>query len=221
VNRRAGTSVLLVAGVVTLLGCTGDDEPASATSTSTTTSPPVGTVAPDDPALTELLITADDLPDGFTVTDDVADTITSFCAGQDAAAGLRASGRAVTAFTREPVGASVFEVVFRFEGGGARTFVDQAEALLESCHEVPDVSGLAFGYEPLSEPVAASLSPAGAWAGRFGTSVGSGELTIEVAALQRGDLGALVAVLGADEPRADLDALAIAAFTAAVEALGA
>ena len=67
--------------------------------------------------------------------------------------------------------------------------------------------------------MAATLTAADAAAGRFGTSVGSGDLTVEIAVLAEGDIGALVAVLGLDEPCADLDALAETAFAAAVEKL--
>jgi hypothetical protein len=194
-------------------GATSTSDPASG-STSTSTR-----VEADDPALSALLLTAGDLPEGFTVTEDVEDTVTAFCAGQDAAAGLQASGRAVAGFARDPAGASVIELVFRFEDDGAARFVEQADQILTACHEVPDVSGLAFTYEPLSEEVAASLAGADAAAGRFGTSVGSGELTTEVAVVRKDDLGALVAVLGLDEARADLDALATSAFAAAVKRL--
>ena len=208
--------VLLVALV--LVGCSDDDDGDAATSS--TTSSTSSTIAPDDPTLEPLLLTVDDLPDGFTATEDVADTVTTFCAGQDATAGLRADGRAIVAFARTPEGASVFEVVFRFEDDGATTFVDQARELLTSCNEVPDATGLAFTYEPLGDAVAASLSGADDAASAFGTSVGSGELNVEIAAVSEGDLGALVAVFGADQPRAELDELASTAFEAAMAKLG-
>ncbi len=56
-------------------------------------------------------------------------------------------------------------------------------------------------------------------ASRYGTSVGSGRLTVDVAVARQGDLGILVAVLGVDLPRADLDTLATQAFAAAVARL--
>ena len=114
----------------------------------------------------------------------------------------------------------MIEVVFRFEDDGALAFVEQAEELLTSCSDVPDATGLAFTYEPLSAPVAATLAGADAAAGRFGTSVGSGGLTVEIGVVADGDVGALIAVLGLDEPRPDLDALAETAFAAAVAKLG-
>jgi hypothetical protein len=217
VTFRRGGRVLLVSALLLTVACTDDDDGGEPTTTSATTS---STIAPDDPTLQPLLLTAADLPDGFTPTEDVAETVTTFCAGQDAAAGLRADGRAIVGFQREPQGASVIEVVFRFEDDGAATFVDQAKELLTSCSEVPDATGLAFTYEPLSAPVAASLAGADTTASAFGTSVGAGNLTVEVAALQHDDVGALVAVLGLDQPRADLDALATTAFEAAVAKLG-
>jgi hypothetical protein len=192
----------------------GGEEPAS---TTTTVNP--GTIAPDDPELTELLLSAADLPDGFTATEDVGDTITTFCAGQDATAGLSAMGRAIVGFTRTPAGASVIEVVFRFADDGAAQFVDQADDLLASCSEVPDGTGLAFTYEPPDPAVADSLLLADRHVSRYGTSVGSGSLTIDVAAAQVGDLGVLVAVLGVDQPRVELDRLATEAFAAAVAKL--
>ena len=220
-RRGRGTvpvRVLVALVALSLVACSGDDDPDPAPSSSTTST--TSTIAPDDPSLEPLLLTEDDLPDGFTPTEDVGDTVPSFCAGQDPTAGLRAEGRAIVGFTRAPEGASVIEVVFRFEDDGARTFVEQAEELLTSCSDVPDATGLAFSYEPLSESVAAALAGADASASRFGTSVGSGDLTVEIAVVARADLGALVAVLGLDEPRPDLDALATTAFAAAVEKLG-
>jgi hypothetical protein len=214
---RRGLASCAVA--LALVACSDDDSDADPTTT-TEPSAPVDTVAPDDPALTPLVISADDLPDGFAPSEDVDDTITAFCAGQDATAGLAASGRAVAGFTRTPPGASVIEVAFRFEGDGAEQFVTQAEELLTSCHEVPDATGLAFSYEPLSVPVAATLERVETSAGRFGTSVGAGNLTVDIAVVQQGDLGALVAVLALDAPRTELDALAQAAFQAAVAKLG-
>jgi hypothetical protein len=217
VTYGRGGRALLVAALLLATACSDDDGGDSTTTSSDTTS---STIAPDDPSLEPLLLTADDLPDGFTPTEDVADTVTTFCANQDAAAGLRADGRAIVGFQRDPAGASVIEVVFRFEDDGAATFVEQAKELLTSCSEVPDATGLAFAYEPLSEPVAASLTGADTAASAFGTSAGAGNLTVEIAALQQDDVGALVAVLGLDQPRAELDALATTAFDAAVAKLG-
>jgi hypothetical protein len=215
---RGGWAILAVASLLGIASCTDDDADSTSTSSADTSSS--STIAPDDPELEALLLTTADLPDGFTATEDVADTVTSFCAGQDAAAGLRAEGRAIVGFTRAPEGASVIEVVFRFEDDGAAAFVDQAAELVASCSEVPDVTGLAFTYEPLSAPVAASLAGADHSASAFGTSVGSGDLHVEIAAVAVGDLGALVAVLGLDEPRADLDELAGSAFETAIAKLG-
>jgi len=147
----------------------------------------------------------------------IDDTITSFCAGEDATAGLSASGRASAGFTRTPPGASVLQIVFRFDDDGAAAFVEAAEAILGRCQEVPDFTGLAFSYEPVSEVVAASLAGADGSASRYGTSVGSGNLTSEVAVMRHGDVGQLVAVLGLEMSREELDALAAAAFAAASE----
>jgi hypothetical protein len=196
-----------------LVACSDDDgsQPDETTTSSTT-----DTVEADDPELAALLITADDLPEGFAATETPVDTITSFCAGQDAAAGLSAEGRGIQGFTRTPLGVSVIEVVFRFEGDDAAAFVTQAEELMASCNEVPDATGLAFTYEPLSEEVAATLEGVDSSTSGFGASVGSAGLTVEIAVVQQGDLGALIAVLGLEEPRADLDALATTAVSAAV-----
>jgi hypothetical protein len=216
VTRRARRALVgVILGLTALAGCSDDGEATS----STTTTEERATVAPQDPELVDLLITADDLPAGFSPSGEIDDTITTFCAGQDAAAGLSASGRALAGFTRDPAGASVIELVFRFEDDGAARFVEQAEELLTTCSEVPDASGLAFSYEPLSDAVAATLDSAQASAGGFGTSVGSADITVQVAVVQSGDLGALVAVLGVEQPRVDSDALAARAFTAALERL--
>jgi len=213
--RPLARMALVVALAVALLGCTDDDEPAAPTSSSTTSS----TTAPTDPDLVPLLVTADDLPSGFHPNADVDDTITAFCVGQDAAAGLRASGRAVAGFSRTPAGASVIELAFRFEEDGATRFVAQAEALLRSCSEVPDVSGLAFTYTPVSPAVAAALVGADSTASGYGVSIGSGNLTVEVAVVQRSDIGVLIAVLGLGQAREDLDALAATTFAAVVARL--
>jgi hypothetical protein len=216
-GRRA--LLLLVPCLLASSSCRGDDD-TSSTSTTEATGTTSSTVAPDDPTLEPLLLTESELPDGFTATEDVADTVTSFCAGQDAAAGLRAQGRAIVGFSRTPAGASVIEILFRFEADGATTFVDQAADLISSCSDVPDASGLAFAYEPLSDPVTASLDGADRSASAFGTSAGSGAVTVEIAAVASGDLGALIAAVGVDEPRADLDELAATTFEAAIAKLG-
>ncbi len=214
-SARALVAAVALAGAA-LAACSDDGDPRA----STTTTEEPATIAPDDPVLTQRLLTAGDLPDGFTASEPVDDTITSFCAGQDATAGLSAQGRAITAFTRTPAGASVIEIVFRFHDDGATRFVEQAEELLTSCHEVPDASGLAFTYEPVGPAVSDALAGADSSASRHGRSVGSGDLTIDVAVVQVGDLGALIAALGVEVPRDELDALAIDAFAAAVERLG-
>ncbi len=225
--RRLALAAVVLAGAST--ACTDDDaSPASTTApittttttTTTTSDPATPTTVPNDPALTPQLLTADDLPDGFEPNADVDDTITAFCAGQDAAAGLQASGRAIAGFRRTPAGASVIELIFRFEADGAARFVTQADDLLTGCSEVPDATGLAFTYEPVSAELEAALVGADASASRYGVSFGSGNLTVDVAVVQRGDLGVLVAVLGLELPRAELDALAAAAFTAALDKLG-
>jgi len=218
VSYRRGRAFAVAASLLfAVAGCSDDDD---ADTTTTTTRASTSTIAPDDPTLEPLLLTADDLTEGFAPTEDVAETVTTFCAGQDAAAGLRADGRAIVAFTRTPAGASVIEVVFRFEDDGAQAFVDQAAELLRSCSDVPDATGLAFTYEPLTDDVVDALADADHSASAFGTSVGAGNLTVEIAALAAGDVGALVAVLGLDEPRADLDELAATAFQSATARLG-
>lgn len=220
--RRA--PALLLAALLALLagavaGCSDDDGPA-ATSTSTSAPSSTSTTAADgaeDPALQALLLEASDLPPGFTASEEADDTITSFCATQDAAAGLQASARAARAFARDPAGASVIELAFRFRDDGAATFVQQAETALATCSGIPDASGtgLTFEYEPLSPDAAGAVADLGdARTGRYGTSVGSGNLTVEVLVLQHDDVGILVAVLGLSQPRADLDALAVTAFRA-------
>lgn len=177
------------------------------------------TACSDDDAageLAELALEADDLPAGFAASEEVDDTITAFCVNEDATAGLQASERVVRGFTRTPAGASVIQLLFRFDDDGAAAFVTQAGAILDRCSGVPDVSGLAFEYEDLAvaleEPIAAAADD---HVGRHGTSVGSGNLTIDVVVFRHGDVGQLVAVLGLELPRAQLDELAATAFQAA------
>ena len=107
--------------------------------------------------------------------------------------------------------------MFRFDDDGAAAFVAAAEAILGRCSEVPDLTGLAFRYEPVAQAVAAELEGADGAASRFGTSIGSERLSIDVAVLHHGDVGQLVAVLGLDLPRAELDELARATFGAVME----
>lgn len=210
IRRAVATAAVVLAS----LGACTDDAGAPSTTTASTTT----TVAPDS-ELDQLLVTAEDLPAGFAPNADVDDTITAFCAGQDAAAGLSASGRAIAGFTRTPAGASVIELVFRFDDDGAARFVEQAEDLFTTCSDVPDATGLAFTYEPVSDPVAATLASVDSSASRYGTSFGSGNLTVNVAVIQQADVGVLVAVLGLEEPRESLDELATQAFAAAVTKL--
>ncbi|MGH9275643.1 MAG: hypothetical protein ACRDZU_13430 [Acidimicrobiales bacterium] len=215
--RRTAATPLLVL-VVLLVGfvaaCT-DDDPATTTTTSTTAS------SAPDPALEALALAASDLPAGFAASPEVDDTITAFCVNEDATAGLQASARVVRGFTRTPAGASVIQLVFRFKDDGATTFVTQANEILDRCSGVPDVTGLAFEYDALTagldDPIAAASET---HIGRYGVSVGSGSLAVDLVVFQDGDIGQLVAVLGLDLPRAELDALASTAFTAAATKVG-
>jgi len=217
-------AVLLLAGTA-LAACT-DDDPGTTPTTrdATTTSGPADTTEPTevDEGLRAVMLGLEDLPEGFTEGGEVDDTITAFCATEDAAAGLQASAREVRGFAREGGGASVIQLAFRFRDDDAATFVAQADGALTRCSGVPDGSGtgLAFAYEPLAPAVEATVAVAGeARTGRFGTSAGSGNLTLDVVVLHQGDVGVLVAVLGLSLPRAELDALAAATFTAVVAKL--
>jgi hypothetical protein len=212
--RRLALAAVLVGALAACTDDTEDDPPAS-TTTSTAAASSTATVT-DDAALEPRLVTVEDLPSGFVPDADVNDTITTFCAGQDAAAGLHASGRAIVGFSRKPAGASVIHLVFRFEPGDAAAFVTAAEDLLTSCSDVPDATGLAFTYEPVSDQVAATLEGTDAKASRYGVNVGSGTLTVNIAVFQQGDEAHLVAVAASGESRDDLDELARTAFGAAV-----
>ncbi len=216
-TRRVLAVALALLAVLTVAACSDDDAAEEPGPTASSTTAPEG--VDDDPTLGPLVLQAGDLPGSFTASDDVDDTITAFCAGQDATAGLRATGRALAGYRRDPAGASVIHLVFRFADDGAAAFVAQADQVLSSCNEVPDVQGLAFTYEPVSPAVAAAVADADASATRYGRSIGSGNLTIDLAVFHRGDVGELVAVLGVDTPRDELDALATAAFTAAAARL--
>lgn len=207
-RRPTLTSLLVLTLLVTAVGGCGDDGPAS-------TSTPA-TAAADD-ALASLLLRPSDLPDGFAPSNDVNDTITAFCASEDAAAGLQATARAVQGFTRTGGGASVIQLAFRFKEDGAARFVTQATDVLGRCSGVPDIKGLAFEYDALSPELETVVDAAAdSSVGRHGVNVGSGSLSIDVVVLQHGDVGQLVAVLGLDLPRAELDALASTAFRAVV-----
>ena len=208
--------VLVLLTAVLAAGACSDDgaeEPDVPTTTTATPEASTSTVA-EDPELSALLLTLDDLPGEFTANEDVGDTVTSFCANEDAAAGLQASGRAIAGFRRTPAGVSVLQVVFRFRDDGAATFVRQADEILERCDSVPDISGLAFDYEDAPADLLAALDGDAATAST-GVSIGSGNLRSVVGVVQHGDLGSLVAVLAVDTDPAVLADLARAAFTAA------
>jgi hypothetical protein len=199
-----------------LAACSDDGgRSSSRTTTSTTTDPATSTTV--DPGLLTRILDPGELPVGFSRDDSGIDTtITSFCAGQDAAAGLQASARLAAGFRRQPAGASVVQLVFQFRAGDAARFVTQAEKVLDACSNVADFQGLAFTYEPTAPEVDAALDGSDAHVTRYGASVGSAKLTEEVAVFRHGDVGQLIAVLGVDLTRADLDLLARSAFGSAV-----
>jgi hypothetical protein len=216
VRRLTSALVPLLAVAVLLTAACSDsdkkaeDDPAALTTTSSTEVP-----SRDDPKLAPFLLTVADLPAGFAETPGTDSTVTSFCAGQDAVAGLVAAGRAYASFSRTPAGAAVLHLVFRFRKGDAATFVQQGRAILDTCSNVPDIRGLAFSYDdsvPAVEELFAKLDHVT----RHGTSAGSGNLSEDVAMFRRGDIGELVAVLTNGAPRAETDALAVAAFRAAI-----
>lgn len=215
-RRLTPALVLTLALLATSAACANDGPTPATTSTSTVSS----TTTPSDPALDALLLAPGDLSAQFTISAAVDDTITAFCATEDAAAGLQATARSVRGFQRTGGGASVIQLAFRFRGDGARRFVAQAGAVLDRCSGVPDVKGLAFDYDALSPALEDLVAGAGdTRVGRHGVSVGSGSLSIDVVVVQHGDIGELMAVLGLDLPRDQLDALATQAFTAAIAKL--
>jgi hypothetical protein len=206
-------ALLLSVLLLVAAACSDDDGGSGGPATSSTTE---SSIPPDDPELEPLLITAADLPGSYAAVEDVGDTVTTFCAGEDATAGLQASGRAIVGFNRTTPGASVIHLVFRFREGDGPRFVQQAGEVLDRCSAVPDLTGLAFRYEPVAEPVEGTLVDTDQHVTRFGISVGSESFTEQIAVFRHGEVAQLIAVLGADLPRADLDALATAAFGAAV-----
>jgi hypothetical protein len=225
VRRLLAACSLAVA--VTLAGCGDDaDEAAEDEAPNTTVeAPPDLDDDTDDLELLDLtdltghLLEAEDLPGEFVdSSSDVADTITTICAGQDATAGLQATGRAVAGFRREPPGVSVVQVVLELPDGDARSFVEAARQLLGTCDGVPDpASALAFFYEPVDEGIDEVLAAATEdHVARRGVSVGSEAFVIDLAFFRVGDLGQLVAVLGFDEP---MDGLLESALEAALTRL--
>ncbi len=219
--RRSAATCLIVLALLggSAAGCTDDDPKPDPTTTTTTAAAPTTTGPPtgQDPALEARALAVGDLPPGFVASADVDDTITSFCANEDAAAGLRASARTVRGFKQAEGGASVIQLAFRFEDDGAATFVAQAAEILDRCSGVPDATGLAFEYEPLAPELdALAGASTDGHTGRYGASVGSGNLTVDLVVFSVGDVAQLVAVLGLQQPRAELDALAATAFNAAI-----
>ena len=128
-----------------------------------------------DVELEEMLLDAEDLPEGFEPSGEVDDTITTFCANEDATAGLQASAREVIGFTRAEAGTSVIQLAFRFDDDGAMRFVEQASAILDRCSDVPGAGGLAFTYEPLTEGLdAADRRRRDSHVGRYGATSARG-----------------------------------------------
>ena len=209
-RRRSRPLAALLLALLLLVGataCSDDDADDAGEATSTTTAA--------DAELEAVLLRQDELPAGFAPSPDVDDTITAFCAGEDAAAGLQASARALVGFRRQPEGASVIHLAFRFRAGDAVRFVEQAGGILDRCSDVPDTSGLAFTYTPTAPAVDAALAGTDAHVSRHGVSVGSGNLSIDIGVFRYGDVGELIAVLAVAAPRVELDALAAQAFAAA------
>ncbi|MGQ0831038.1 MAG: hypothetical protein ACT4OV_05110 [Microthrixaceae bacterium] len=214
---RTTLPALAFALALTAAAACGSGSSARPDATTTTTTTATTLV---DAELQAVALSADDLPAGFRSSSSVDDTITAFCAAEDAAAGLHARAREVRGFTRDEGGLSVIQLAFRFVDDDAARFVAQADAVLTRCSGVPDVSGLAFDYDALSPALATLIARTDASTGRHGVNVGSGKLTIDVVVLQHGDVGQLVAVLGVDVSRAALDALAVTAVSAAIERAG-
>lgn len=212
--------IALVAALLIGAACSDDASTTDGTSSSTTAATSTTQLAAaNDPALRPLLVEPSELPAGFATSGDVDNTITTFCIGEDAAAGLQASGRAFGAFKRTPPGASVVHLVFRFKDDDATRFVTQATQILGRCSDIPAGSGLAFTYEPATAALDAALAGTDSHVSSYGISVGSGAFAINLAVFRRGDLGELIAVLTKDEGRDVTDSLALAAFTAAVAKL--
>lgn len=215
--RRPAVRALLALLALLATACAGDDAAPPVSSAASTSSTAPGA---DQASLDALLIDPTELPGDFTASPSVDDTITAFCAGEDATAGLQATGRAVRGLSRAGGGASIIQLVFRFRAGDAAAFVDQAGAILERCSGVPDATGLAFEYEALHPTVESPIAEASdAHVGRYGVNVGSGSLSIDLVVMRHGDVGQLVAVLGLDTPRPVLDELAAKAFAAAAARL--
>ena len=209
---RAATVALVL--VVVAGACSHGHGHGAARSTSTTAT----SVLPnaDDAGLRATQVQAGDLGTGYLQDTSSNNTVTSFCFGQDAAQGLRATARAYVGYGRSPAGAAVLQLTFRFAPGDAARFVAQADQMFSTCSGVPDIQGHAFTYQPTTAAVDGALAATDAHTSRFGVSVGNGNLTEEAAFFHRGDIGVLIAVVTNQLPRADTDALATTAFAAAV-----
>jgi hypothetical protein len=226
VRRLLVACSLALALAVAGAGCGDDEEAAEAPDTTVEAPPELDDEEADELEVLDLtdltghLLEAGDLPGDYVDSSaDVADTITTICAGQDATAGLRATGRAVAGFRREPPGVSVVQVALELPEGDARAFVEAARRLLGTCDGVPDpASALAFVYEPVEEGVDELLATAtDDHVARRGVSVGSEAFVIDLAFFRVGDLAQLVAVLGLDEPLDGLLETTLQAALARVE----
>jgi len=210
--RAVAVAILLVV----LVAACSNDHNGNGGGGSTSTSATATSVLPDanDKALQATQVQAGDLGDGFIQSTSSNNTVTSFCFGQDAAQGLRATARAYVGYGLAPRG--VLQLTFRFRKGDAARFVAQADQMFSTCSGVPDIQGHAFTYQPSTPSVDAALKGTDSHTSRFGVSVGNGNLTEEAAFFQKGDIGVLIAVVTDQVDRADTDALAAAAFAAAV-----
>jgi hypothetical protein len=170
----------------------------------------------NDPTLQATQVQGSDLGACFAPNLSENNTVTTFCVGEDAVQGLAASGRAYTAYSRTPSGAGVLELTFRFHPGDGARFVSQADVIFSACSGVPNIQGQAFTYEPTTAAVDATLNGTDHHTSRYGVSVGNGTLIEETGIFHKGDIGVLVAVVTNGGTRAETDALAVTAFTAAV-----
>jgi hypothetical protein len=213
---RSVCAVTVALVLVVLAGACSHGDGGGGRSASTSTSTTATSVLPDaqDPALAATQVQASDLGEGFLQSTSSNNTVTSFCIGQDATQGLRATARAYVGFGRAPAG--VLQLTFRFRKGDAERFVAQADQMFRTCTGVPDIQGHAYDYAPVSPDVEAVLAGTDGFSARYGVSVGNGNLKENAAFFRKGDIGVLIAVLTDQQDRAATDALARTAFTAAV-----
>ena len=213
----AGRSRRSRLALVLLVACNGDDGPATTTTTSTTSGRPGDRAGP--PACSRPRTCRRGSPRAPTSTTRSPPSAPARMRRR----GSRPPAAAIVGFTRTPAGASVIELVFRFEADGAAQLRHPGRGALHELQRRPRRAPVSPSPTSRSAPTVATD------AGRRGQPPPAATACRSAAATSpstspccsTATSASLVAVLGLEEePPRDLDELATHAFTAAIDRLG-